>query len=57
LFYVFSNALLAELKEYNPDEDLLLRDWLKQLHKLYKTVDEVVDEVFYSITEKVLKED
>jgi hypothetical protein len=57
LFYVFSNALLAELKEYNPDEDLLLRDWLKQLHKLYKTVDEVVDEVFYSITKKVLKED
>jgi hypothetical protein len=57
LFYVFSNALLAELKEYNPDEDLLLRDWLKHLHMLYKIVDEVVDEVFYSITEKVLKED
>jgi hypothetical protein len=44
-------------KEYNPDEDPILQDWLVHLDTMNKTVDEVVDEVFSNIVEIVLKED
>lgn len=50
------DALSPEHGEYNLNEDPILQDWLVQLDMLYKIVDEVVDEVFNNIDEKVLRE-
>lgn len=47
------DALSPEPKEYNPDEDSLLQDWLAHLDMLYKTVDKVVDDVFNNVPERV----
>jgi hypothetical protein len=50
------DALSPEHEEYNLHEDPILQDWLVQLDMLYKIVDEVVDEVFNNIDEKMLRE-
>jgi hypothetical protein len=49
----YTDALSPEPKEYNPDEDSLLQDWLAHLDMLYKTVDKVVDDVFNNVPERV----
>lgn len=49
----YTDALSPEPKEYNPDEDPLLQDWLAHLDMLYKTVDKVVDDVFNNVPERV----
>lgn len=55
--FYYKDAISPKPKEYNPDEDPILQDWLVHLDMMNKIVDEVVDEVFSNIAEIVLKED